>query len=173
MSPTRRDFLKASLGTSTLLSFGAGVPAWLSRAAMAVEHGSGAGDTVLVVVQLKGGNDGLNTVVPYADDEYAKSRPTLHLKADELHKLDSHFGFHPQMEAFARLFKGTWAWSTVWDTRIPAETTTWRCGHGSRPCPRAPSAKQAGWGVWLIAFTRKPRARCRPYSSGRLHFLSL
>jgi uncharacterized protein (DUF1501 family) len=105
MSPTRRDFLKTSVGAATLMSLGAGIPAWLRRAATAAEHSGGAGETVLIVVQLKGGNDGLNSVVPYADDEYAKNRPTLRLEAGELHKLDSQFGFHPQMEAFARLFK--------------------------------------------------------------------
>ena len=105
MSPTRRDFLKASVGASTLLSLSGGVPAWLSRAAMAAEHSSNAGDTVLIVVQLKGGNDGLNSVVPYTDDQYAKSRPTLRLETGELHKLDSQFGFHPQMGSFAGLFK--------------------------------------------------------------------
>ena len=102
MSPTRRDFLKTSVGATTLMSLGAGVPAWLGRAATAAEHSGDVRETVLIVIQLKGGNDGLNSVVPYADDEYAKNRPTLRLEASEVHKLDSQFGFHPQMEAFAR-----------------------------------------------------------------------
>lgn len=62
-------------------------------------------DTILVLVQLPGGNDGLNTVVPYADDVYAQSRPTLRLKGTQVHKIDEHLGFHPQMPAFLRLFR--------------------------------------------------------------------
>jgi uncharacterized protein (DUF1501 family) len=62
-------------------------------------------DTVLVVVQLTGGNDGLNTVVPYGDDEYGRNRPTLRLPTKELHKINSVMGFHPRMGAFARLYK--------------------------------------------------------------------
>jgi uncharacterized protein (DUF1501 family) len=58
-----------------------------------------------VVVQLSGGNDGLNTVVPYADDEYARNRPTLRLPTEELHKIDSLIGFHPRMGAFLQLYK--------------------------------------------------------------------
>ena len=54
-------------------------------------------DTVLVVVQLSGGNDGLNTVVPYEDDEYARNRPTIRQPPNELHKIDSLMGFHPRV----------------------------------------------------------------------------
>jgi len=62
-------------------------------------------DTALVLVQLSGGNDGLNTVVPYDDPTYAKSRPTLRMPAGEVHKIDAGLGFHPRMEAFMRLYK--------------------------------------------------------------------
>jgi len=57
------------------------------------------------VIQLTGGNDGLNTVVPYGDDEYARNRTTLRLPTGELHKIDSLLAFHPRMEAFLRLYK--------------------------------------------------------------------
>jgi len=62
-------------------------------------------NTVLVVVQLSGGNDGLNTVVPYGDDEYARNRTTLRLPTKDLHKIDSMMGFHPRMGAFMRLYE--------------------------------------------------------------------
>ncbi|MBN2129736.1 MAG: DUF1501 domain-containing protein [Sedimentisphaerales bacterium] len=71
--------------------------------ASAPEHGDR--DTVLVVVQLSGGNDGLNTVVPYEDDEYGRNRPTLRLPSRELHRIDSSLGFHPRMGAFMKLYK--------------------------------------------------------------------
>ena len=104
MSHTRRDFLRAALGTSTLMSLGSVAPDWLLRSA-AAQPQRDARDTVLVVLQLTGGNDGLNTVVPYADDEYGRNRTTLRLPTSELHKIDSSLGFHPRMEAFSRLYK--------------------------------------------------------------------
>ena len=102
MSSTRRQFLKASFGASTLLSLGRRVPGFLARAAEAESVRPG-GDKILVVVQMAGGNDGLNTVVPYADDVYQRSRPTLRLTARQVHKIDSHLGFHPRMQGFLRL----------------------------------------------------------------------
>ncbi len=101
MPYTRRDFLKATLGTSALLSFTA--PNVLVRATRSTSRRDDS-RTVLVVIQLSGGNDGLNTVVPYGDDEYARNRPTLSLPAKELHKIDSFVGFHPRMGAFKRLY---------------------------------------------------------------------
>jgi uncharacterized protein (DUF1501 family) len=105
MSHTRRDFLRATLGTSTLMSLGSAAPDWLIRSVTAATPQRGDRDTVLVVLQLTGGNDGLNTVVPYTDDEYARNRPTLCLPTGELHKIDSSLGFHPRMEAFSKLYK--------------------------------------------------------------------
>jgi len=104
MTSTRRDFLKAALGASTVLSLGGAVPEWLVRSARAAPLG-GDRDTVLVVVQLTGGNDGLNTVVPFADDAYARSRPTLRLPRGRVHRIDTRLGFHPRMGACARLFQ--------------------------------------------------------------------
>ncbi len=101
MSYTRRDFLKATLGTSALLSFT--TPNVLVRAAPSASRGDDS-RTVLVVIQLSGGNDGLNTVVPYGDDEYARNRPTLALSPKEVHKIDSLLGLHPRMGAFKRLY---------------------------------------------------------------------
>jgi uncharacterized protein (DUF1501 family) len=105
MSHTRRDFLKATLGASTLLSFASAAPNFLARSVMAASSRRKERDTVLVVVQLTGGNDGLNTVVPYDDDEYGRNRSTLRLPTKELHKINSVLGFHPRMKAFARLYK--------------------------------------------------------------------
>ena len=72
----RRDFLVGSLKASSLLAVGPAMPDFLARTAQAAEPGK---DTVLVVVELSGGNDGLNTVVPHADDLYHKARPMLRL----------------------------------------------------------------------------------------------
>jgi uncharacterized protein (DUF1501 family) len=105
MAITRRDFLAASLGSSTLVALGGGVPDFLARTAVAAATNRDARDTVLIVVQLAGGNDGLNTVVPYGDDGYGRNRATLRLPAARLHKIDSLLGFHPEMRAFDRLHK--------------------------------------------------------------------
>ena len=79
------------------------MPALLERSAVAANKTEQVSDTVLVVLQLSGGNDGLNTVVPYADDIYARNRTTLRLTAGDVHKIDSLLGFHPQMQSFQRL----------------------------------------------------------------------
>jgi len=105
MSQTRRDFLKASLGGSTLLSLAPTVPMFLGRTAAAAPPRRDAGKTVLVMVQLSGGNDGLNTLVPFEDDVYARSRRTLRMLPKEVHKINAEQGFHPQAQAFQRLFK--------------------------------------------------------------------
>jgi uncharacterized protein (DUF1501 family) len=62
-------------------------------------------DRILVVLELSGGNDGLNTVVPYADDAYYRQRPTIGIKPQKLIKIDDHFGFNPGVQGFERLWK--------------------------------------------------------------------
>ncbi len=97
----RRDFLR----TSALLGFGATVPTFLGNTALAAPTSDkpGAKDTILVVVQLTGGNDGLNTVIPFADAEYAKLRPNIAIKKDDVKKLTDSLGLHPSMGEFAKL----------------------------------------------------------------------
>jgi len=88
-----------------LLGFGATVPNFLAKTAHAapMANTKGAKDTILVVVQLTGGNDGLNTVIPFADAEYAKLRPTLKIARDQVLKLNDSIGLHPSMTGFAEL----------------------------------------------------------------------
>lgn len=104
MIQTRRDFLRGAVGASALASLGHVTPSLLARAAQTTIRSDG-NDRVLVVVQLSGGNDGLNTVVPYADDEYARNRPTLRLPTAALHRIDTYLAFHPRMSAFSRLYR--------------------------------------------------------------------
>jgi uncharacterized protein (DUF1501 family) len=92
---SRRDLLKEGLA---VVSLGLGVPSVFGRAAVAAaaENSALPGKT-LVVVQLAGGVDGLNTVIPYSDPAYRDNRPTLGVAANEMIPLDDRFAFHPSM----------------------------------------------------------------------------
>ncbi len=97
----RRDLLRAGLyGLGLGL---AGMPVLLGRTAQAAE--AGAAGRILVVVELSGANDGLNTVIPYTDDAYYRARPKLAIKPEKLRKIDEHFGFQFTMAGFERLYK--------------------------------------------------------------------
>lgn len=61
---------------------------------------------LLVLVELKGGNDGLNTVIPYADREYAALRPRLAIARDQVVALDEHTGLHPSLKGLLPLWQG-------------------------------------------------------------------
>src|SRR5262249_18905784 len=100
---TRRSFLKPT----SLLSAGAIVPTFLARTALAAPNGSlsGAKDTILVVVQLTGGNDGLNTVIPFKDDNYAKYRPTIKVPVDQVKKINDSIGLHPSLDGLHGLLQ--------------------------------------------------------------------
>src|SRR5262249_10534943 len=63
------------------------------------------GDRILVVLEMSGGTDGLNTVVPYADDTYYRLRPNIGIKPERLRKIDDHHGFNPGMAGFEQLYK--------------------------------------------------------------------
>ncbi|MSR15080.1 MAG: DUF1501 domain-containing protein [Gammaproteobacteria bacterium] len=102
MRITRRTFLRntAALAASGLL---AGPTPRALAAALATQ--STIQDRILVVFELSGGNDGLNTVVPYGDDVYYKLRPTIGIKAKDVRKLDDHWGLNPGLLGFERLWQ--------------------------------------------------------------------
>ena len=89
----RRELLKSSL----LMGLGSLSPlAWVNTRTKDLP--------ILVAVELSGGNDGLNTVVPFGDDEYYRQRPTIGIPSDRVLALDDHFGLNPGMSGFKRLW---------------------------------------------------------------------
>jgi uncharacterized protein (DUF1501 family) len=105
MKHTRRDVLKVGLSALPMVCIGSTMPAFVPRMAMADPAASASlsNDNILVIVQLSGGNDGLNTVVPVGQDPYMKARPGIALTKG-LHKLDDRFALNPGMTAFKKLF---------------------------------------------------------------------
>ena len=102
LSPAEKQGLvRAGYGSMVLEGAGgiAASPVW-SRVA-----GQGVGNRILVIVELSGGNDGLNTVIPHGDDAYYRARPNLGIRQNRLLALDDHFGFQRTMTGFERLFK--------------------------------------------------------------------
>jgi uncharacterized protein (DUF1501 family) len=64
-----------------------------------------ASNRILVVLELSGGNDGLNTLVPYGDDAYYRHRPGIGIRPEKLRRIDERFGFNPGMAGFEGLYK--------------------------------------------------------------------
>src|SRR3954470_22677122 len=106
---SRREFLARGLYG---VGVGAGLPIFLSRttAALTAQALQGTSmernpERILVVLELSGGNDGLNTVVPHGDPAYYRARPRIGIPAREVLKVTEQFGFHPSMVGFERLYK--------------------------------------------------------------------
>ncbi len=99
---TRRQFLTTTLQGSSLVALGTVVPGFVSRTAQAAAPGK---DNILVVLEMSGGNDGLNTVIPFADDLYHKARPTLRQTKDMVIRLDDHVGLNSGMRGFRAMWE--------------------------------------------------------------------
>src|SRR3984885_12808164 len=107
---TRRQFLRSTVLGSALSWT---VPAFLadtfaalqSQAAdSATQFATGKDSTILVVLQMAGGNDGINTVVPYANDFYHKARPRIGHKPADVLKINDDIGLHPALKGFKDLY---------------------------------------------------------------------
>lgn len=109
---TRRDFMRSAvLGASatwTLPGFIDRTFAQLSEDASdkSVQFATGKDDTILVVLQLAGGNDGLNTLVPFGNDEYYKARPKLAKAKKDLIQLGDGLGLNNAMPFLGKAFQG-------------------------------------------------------------------
>ena len=98
----RRHFLKQSAFTTagTLL-----IPHFLKAyEAQMLGRGPSSNGKILVIIQLSGGNDGLNTVVPYRNDIYYRERPTIAIRAEKVLPLTDEIGLHPAMGPLKALY---------------------------------------------------------------------
>ncbi|MFL6595595.1 MAG: DUF1501 domain-containing protein, partial [Chthoniobacterales bacterium] len=107
---TRRSFLRTSaLGAAAAWT----LPVFIEKTFLALhaqaadaltQSLTGKDGRILVVLQLAGGNDGLNTIVPFADDIYYRSRPKLGIAADKVLKLDNYAGLNGRLTGLKSLF---------------------------------------------------------------------
>ncbi len=107
---TRRRFLRTSLlGAAASWT----LPVFLEKTFFALDAmaansltqvATGKDGTILVVLQMAGGNDGLNMVVPFADDAYHRARPQLALSADKILRLNSYVGLNPKLAGLKSLY---------------------------------------------------------------------
>jgi uncharacterized protein (DUF1501 family) len=109
MNWSRRDFLKASLSSMAYFSTASTVPLWMAKSAQAACVNGIPDDRILVIYQQAGGNDGLNTIIPYTDPRYYETegngglRPNLHI-TNGLQLGDGLNALHPKLP----LLKGWW-----------------------------------------------------------------
>src|SRR5579862_1086897 len=102
---SRRDLLRAGMyGVCVTAGTQLQVPVFGQAAAALAAQGKAEGK-ILVVLELSGGNDGLNTLVPWGDDAYYKHRPNLGVPKKEVRAIDQHFGFSAGMVGFEKLYK--------------------------------------------------------------------
>ena len=102
----RREILRRGMAGLGIAGIGASIlkPSAFTSVAEAAALAEANGK-ILVILELSGGNDGLNTVVPYGDDAYYRHRPEIGLPKNQLRILDDHFGLNPGMSGFEELFK--------------------------------------------------------------------
>src|SRR3712207_1413426 len=107
---TRRVFIQKGL---TMLAVGATVTTFLDQTVMAIanpsdtartQQPSGTDGKILVIVQLSGGNDGLNTIVPFADDAYHRARPAIGHRANDVLKINDYLGMHPNLAPLKEIY---------------------------------------------------------------------
>jgi uncharacterized protein (DUF1501 family) len=101
---SRRDLFKKTLDGAALVALAPTIPTFLARTARAAEPRRDG--RVLVVIQLDGGNDAINTLVPFRDEGYAKHRSALRLDQKSLIKVNGEVGLHPALRDMGKLLEG-------------------------------------------------------------------
>ena len=124
---------------------------------MANQRTNGKAPT-LVVLQMAGANDYLNTVIPYSNPLYYDNRPTVHIPEDQVLHIDDQLGFHPNMRTVKRLYdEGEKSLSST-ASAIPTPITHTSAPPTSGiPASRRRSRRRVGWAKPSAIST--PRAR--------------
>lgn len=102
---TRREFLRHSSRGIGLLAFSRFAPSFLVESTLGAAPAPEKDRTILVLVQLAGGNDGLNTVIPFENADYYRLRPTLGIAKPDVLRLDDSQGLHPACAELHALFR--------------------------------------------------------------------
>lgn len=102
---TRREFLRTSSLGLGMMAFSHYAPAFVTQSLAAGVPLPEKDRRILVLIQLAGGNDGLNTCIPYADDAYYRLRPNLRIELSESIKLNDTLALHPNCQAMSELWK--------------------------------------------------------------------
>jgi uncharacterized protein (DUF1501 family) len=185
---TRREFLRTTVLGSALSWT---VPAFLAdtftalqtqAADSATQIATGTDASILVVLQMAGGNDGINTVVPYSSDDYHRARPGIGLRDNQIIKLNDDIGFHGSLAGFKSLydagnlaviqgvgypnpnrshFRSTEIWQTASD-EDKVEKYGWLGRYFDNACPGADPTVGVTIGSQLpeAFFARRPKGIC-------------
>lgn len=103
---TRREFLRTAGKGLGLVAFSAVVPKFLTNSVLAGAPTPEKDRPVLVLIQLAGGNDGLNTLIQHENDDYYRLRPTIGIrKSDSLHRVTDTLAMHPSLGKLSELRK--------------------------------------------------------------------
>ena len=147
---TRRRFLIASGVTGGVaLATGSDLVTWHELSQRAVSDPQPVGSKILLIVTLYGGNDGINTLVPYADPAYHDARPELAYAEGEVLRLDESVGLNPAMKGMAGYGeRDDWpscAGSAI-RSLITAISARWTSGRQRLPTFRStPGGSAGGW----------------------------
>lgn len=100
---TRREFLRSGTRGLGLIAFSGLAPNFLTQSLLAGTPAPEKDRSILVLIQLAGGNDGLNTIVPFEDDRYYRLRPNLAVTKRDVLPIGDTIGLHPKLGAFQAL----------------------------------------------------------------------
>jgi len=146
MTLTRRDLMKGGLAGASL--------AFFSTKLAADVFASDAGGRTLVVLQLIGGNDTLNTFIPYTDALYRAARPTVAIPDNRILQVDSRVGLHPSMKELHDLYQQR---KFAFVTNVGFATldrSHFRCEDVWQTANEDPNVEPRGWvGRWADLYT--------------------